>query len=259
MMKKILITLSLGLGLTFGVHAQAMTKAEKKAQIMREREEAMKEPADTKALFDSKEVNLAATATAPAGTAANAAATEAAPIVETTDKVVLKESEVPLHADAVKEKATTTSSLPRLVISLAVVFSLMGAGIFALKKWSKKRTTNNSAMKIRVLTQHHLGPKKSIAIIQVAGESILVGITDHNISMLKTLALIDDEIPQGEPNKFDDALYNFEEEQGEIGQHFSQKTNRRDESHEPDDFALRGISEIRDVVSRKLKGMRQME
>jgi flagellar protein FliO/FliZ len=257
MMKKILLTLSLGFGLTFGVHAQAVTKAEKKAQIMRERDEAMKEPAEATALFDAKEVNLAGTVAAPA--AATAANTEAAPIPETAEKVVLKESEVPLHVDAVKEKAITTSSLPRLVISLSVVFSLMGAGIFALKKWSKKRTTNNSAMKIRVLTQHHLGPKKSIAIIQVAGESILVGITDHNISMLKTLALIDDEIPQGEPNKFDDALYNFEEEQGEIGQHFSQKTSRREETSEPDDFALRGISEIRDVVSRKLKGMRQME
>ncbi len=255
MMKILFICLSLGLGLNAG----AATKADAKSKIMREREQAMKET-DNTTLFDSKEVKLAPVAAAePAKepTASETAPVTAAATTAPAEKIAVKESEVPIATESVKEKSATPSSLPRLVISLAVVFSLMGAVIFALKKWSKKRLTQNSAMKIRILTQHHLGPKKSIAIIQVAGESILVGITDHNISMLKTLALIDDEIPQGEPNKFDDALYNFEEEQGEIGQHFSQKRNQ--EAVEPDDFALRGISEIRDVVSRKLKGMRQME
>ncbi len=209
------------------------------ADIMQEREQV-----EAKTLFDSKEVNLNKDAKPEV-----AAETKPAAAV----LPVLKESEVPVQFDSVKEKSNEKGSLGRVLISLGVVFSLLGAAIYGLKKWSKKREILTGGMKIRVMTQHHLGPKKSIAIIQVAGESILVGITDHNISMLKTLALIDDEIPADQPNKFDDALYNFEEEAGEIGKHFSQPKD------EVDDFALRGISEIRDVVSKRLKGMRQIE
>ncbi len=232
-------SLILALSLTFVSHSFAETK------VMQERDQVMKDTGtEAKTLFDSKEVNLdkAVKAESPKITAAS----------ET-----LKESEVPVQFDAVKEKANEKGSMSRILISLGVVFSLMGGAIFALKTWSKKRSVQTSGMSIRVLTQHHLGPKKSIAIIQVAGESILVGITDHNISMLKTLALIDDEIPTDQPNKFDDALYNYEEEEGEIGKHFSR--NKEKEEVEPDDFALRGISEIRDVVSKRLKGMRQIE
>lgn len=238
------------LALSFGLAAPsfAATKtADAQSNLMHERDEALKDTPDTKtekALFDAKEVNLDKTPLTAAAVAPTASAN-------------LKESEVPVHFDSAKEKAADKTSLPRVLISLIVVFSLLGAATFALKKWTKKRVIQNGGMKIRILTQHHLGPKKSLAIVQVAGESILIGLTDQNISMLKTLSLIDDEIPAGQPNKFDEALYNFEEEAGEIGKHFSQA--KEDAQNEPDDFALRGISEIRDVVSRRLKGMRQLE
>ncbi len=231
----ILIALALG----FAAPCFAATP-DAQTNLMKERDQALKDSPPTKTLFDSKEVNLDKTT---------------APIVAAAP--VLKESEVPVQFDSTKEKFTEKTSLPRVLISLVVVFSLLGAGTLALKKWTKQRVTQNGGMKIRILTQHHLGPKKSLAIVQVAGESILIGLTDQNISMLKTLSLIDDEIPVGQPNKFDDALYNFEEEEGEIGKHFSQP--REEAQNEPDDFALRGISEIRDVVSRRLKGMRQLE
>lgn len=233
MFAKLILAFSLG----FACQSFAETK------LMQERDQAMKDSTATEAktLFDSKEVNL------------NKSVKADISVPSTAATQTLKESEVPVQFDAVKEKANDKGSLARVLISLGVVFSLLGGATFGLKKWSKKREILTGGMKIRVLTQHHLGPKKSIAIIQVAGESILVGITDHNISMLKTLALIDDEIPADQPNKFDDALYNYEEEAGEIGKHFSQPKD------EPDDFALRGISEIRDVVSRRLKGMRQIE
>ena len=61
-------------------------------------------------------------------------------------------------------------------------------------------------MQIKVLSQHYLGPKKSLVIVRVAGESILVGVTDSNISMIKSLALIDDEVPVETPKNFADAL-----------------------------------------------------
>ena len=248
-----LIALVIGLATTsFGATATGATKStEAASNLMKERAEALKDVGDSKGLFEAKEINLD-----KAGSTQEKASTAAT----TIESQSLKESEVPIRLDATKDKAPEKTSLARVLISLVVVFSLLGGSIFALKNWSKKREVQSGGMKIRVLTQHHLGPKKSLAIIQVAGESILVGITDQNISMLKTLALIDDEIPAGQPNKFDDALYNYEEEAGEIGKHFATTKNRAaNEAVEPDEFALRGISEIRDVVSRRLKGMRQIE
>ncbi len=229
-----------------GTGFAAINSIDVPSSLMQERAEAMKDSAEAKTLFDAKEINLDKTIAAKELTGSTAKMQN------------LKESEVPVHFDSVKEKSAEKTSLPRILISLAVVFSLLGGAIFALKNWTKTRSVQNGGVKIRILTQHHLGPKKSLAIVQVAGESILIGITDQNISMLKSLALIDDEIPAGQPNKFDDALYNYEEEAGEIGKHFSLQKESPAVS-EPEEFALRGISEIRDVVSRRLKGMRHIE
>ena len=133
--------------------------ADAQSNIMREREEAMKDAdggAPKSTLFDAKDVKLA-----PVPNAATSLATpDAAPSVAAPEKISLKESEVPVHVDTLKDHVTTPSSVPRLVISLAIVMSLMGAVIFALKKWSKKRGPQNGAMKIRILTQHHLGRER---------------------------------------------------------------------------------------------------
>ena len=45
-----------------------------------------------------------------------------------------------------------------------------------------------------------------MAIIRVAGESILIGVTDSHISMIKSLSLIDDEVPSEVPQKFAEVM-----------------------------------------------------
>jgi flagellar protein FliO/FliZ len=96
-------------------------------------------------------------------------------------------------------------------------------------------------MQIKVLSQHHLGPKKSLAIIHVAGESMLVGITDNNISMIKSLSLIDDEVPADMPNTF--------------GQTMAKKANEAQPMIDDldEEFSFAGVT---DTVSKKIKSMR---
>ena len=132
---------------------------------------------------------------------------------ETINK--LPESEIPVLNTAQNEKKEAGSNFPRLMLTLGVLVVVLGAATLAMKRWSARSQKGNQNTKIRVLTQHHLGPKKAIAIIQVAGESILIGITDQNISMLKTLSLIDDEIPEQVPRHFDRTLADFDEEAGD--------------------------------------------
>lgn len=162
------------------------------------------------------------------------------------------ESEIPVFADKAEVKKAAGSSLERLVITLFVICALLAAALFGLKRWAARRGKNVSTpTKINVLTQHHLGPKKSLAIIQVAGEAILIGITDQNISMLKTLALIDDEVPDLVPKNFADELDN-EPTQDQVNE---ARRNLVEEGYEDDEetenFALRGLNDVRDMVTTR--------
>lgn len=158
-----------------------------------------------------------------------------APVKEVIAK--LPETEIPVLTGAKQAKRAEGGSLSRILTTLGVMTVLMGALFIGLKRWAARRGANVNNPKIKVLTQHSLGPKKSLAIIHVAGESILIGVTDHNISMLKTLSLIDDEVPESVPNHFGAALSGLEEEEEAFD----------------DEFAVRGIGEIRDKVSSRLK------
>jgi flagellar protein FliO/FliZ len=76
-------------------------------------------------------------------------------------------------------------------------------------------------------------------IVQVAGETLLLGVTDHNITMLKTLALIDDEVPAELPQKFNHTMEDF------IG-----------DEEEP--LIMQGLDQVRDTVSARLKNLRNL-
>lgn len=179
--------------------------------------------------------------------AAAEAAADAAASAPTLKKDKRPESEIPVFTDKSEVKKAAGSSLERLVMTLFVICALLGATLFGLKRWAARRGKNvASPTKIQILTQHHLGPKKSLAIIQVAGEAILIGITDQNISMLKTLALIDDEVPGHVPRNFVDELDN-DETAAEARQALA------DEGFdgEPENFAMKGLNDVRDMVSTR--------
>lgn len=192
---------------------------------------------------------------APTSAAVSAASTEAAPVapvrvaasapaekdvpIKTSTRDSRPESEIPVFAASAEKKQQASTGIERLVITLFVLCVVLAAAVYGLKKWSiRKKAGANSPTKIQVLTQHYLGPKKSLAIIQVAGEAVLIGITDHNISMLKTLALIDDEVPGVVPKNFADQL----DEEG---------FERENDDEVSENFAMKGLGEVRDIVSTR--------
>ena len=130
------------------------------------------------------------------------------------------------------------------------------------------------------MAQHYLGPKKSLAVVRVAGESILVGITDNNINMIKSLALLDEEIPDVTPNDFNQLIEKDDElstskvkDQVQMSaKASSSKSSNNTYSRasvkssvkaqvnenmdaEDDEFSIKGI---KDIVSSKLKNMRSI-
>jgi flagellar protein FliO/FliZ len=186
---------------------------------------------------------------------ANVQGTEAQPILETAPvvqktaaaKATLKEDEIPLNVDLSKKASDTASTSSRLLITFFILFAIVGTSYYLVRKYKLSNNINKSNKQIKVISQHYLGPKKSLAIIHVAGESILIGVTDSNISMIKSLSLIDDEVPTNLPQNFADSL----EMKSEPAAGATAKPVQPDELEE--EFSFAGV---RDTVSKKIKSMR---
>jgi flagellar protein FliO/FliZ len=159
-----------------------------------------------------------------------------------------KESEIPLNLNAPKKASEDSHPIFKIIL----IFSMMGvvgAGAYIyLRKYSKNNFAAGKNNQIKVLTQHYLGPKKSLAIIRVAGESILIGVTENNINMIKSLALLDDEVPEEVHSS------NFADIFAGVPAAKSKSDQVAEEAEE--EFSIRGV---KDVVSKKLKGMRSFQ
>lgn len=205
-----------------------------------------------------------AAATAVVNPASEEGAAVAGALTETSTAAVpkidnRKESEIPLNLEGKKKASEDGSSLFRIVMSLAVL-GVVGTGAFIfLRKYSVPKAAKHQTQ-IKVLQQHYLGPKKSLAIVRVAGESILIGITDNNINMIKSLSLLDDEVPEEAPQSFGKVL-------GSSGASFEDRdedqeeapVRRRAKSKDLDSDEEFAISGIKDIVSKRLKGMRSFQ
>jgi flagellar protein FliO/FliZ len=160
-----------------------------------------------------------------------------------------KESEIPLNLDSPKKSADDGHPFFKFLLAVSLMGVVGTGAFFFIRKYSKNNFAINKHNQIKVLTQHYLGPKKSLAIIRVAGESILIGVTEQNISMIKSLSLLDDEVPNETPQEFSGLIQQSEEENPPDTVQF------RVDSEE-DEFSIRGI---KDVVSKRLKGMRSFQ
>jgi flagellar protein FliO/FliZ len=172
------------------------------------------------------------------------------------DTEKLPEDKIPVLAGAKEAKKASTSPFNKMMFTLGVLALLLGALCLGLRRWIKANPKLKQNTKIKVITQHHLGPKKSLAIVNVAGESLLIGVTDHNISMLKTLSLLEEELPEDVPRNFNRAMDDFQDEEEAFEPSRPSKAARSRVQHEDEDFTISGLSEIRDSVSGRLRNMK---
>jgi len=196
--------------------------------LMANAEETLK-PQPPKSFDEEKEISLT-----QIETAANDAAQAKA---ESKKAEVKKESEIPVLTESKKKEAGSMGIWQRLMMSAVIVLVAVGALTVLLKKYRSKHASQNKGLKIKILSQQFLGPKKSLVIVEVAGESMLLGVTDHNVSLIRTLSLLEEEMPAQTPDTFSSALQGAT--QGEIDEDF-------------------GIAGIKDRVRFRLKNMRNL-
>ncbi len=161
-----------------------------------------------------------------------------------------KESEILLNLESNKKAASEGGGVFRILFTLSMLGVVGTGAFFFLRKYKVPKAMKHQTQ-IKVLQQHYLGPKKSLAIVRVAGESILIGVTDHNISMIKSLSLLDDEVPEESPQNFGKVLDMAEDVDAPAPRKRSAKDLDLD-----DEFAISGI---KDIVSKRLKGMRSFQ
>lgn len=169
-----------------------------------------------------------------------------------------KETEIPVHLESNKKSLDETSPWLRMIGSLFIIGILAGAAWFYTKKMKYGNKKSSLAPEIKILSQHYLGPKKSLVIVRVAGESILLGVTDHNVNMIKNLSLLDEDVPEVVPQNFGNV---FNSKMNETIQETSQekvKENRNSKNNENDNEEF-SISGIKDVVTNRLKNMRSFQ
>ncbi len=77
----------------------------------------------------------------------------------------------------------------RMIASLLFVLALIIGGVFLLKKVPLyKRFMLNSKKPVSVITNVSLGHKRSICIVKVANEMLILGLTGTNISLLSKMS-----------------------------------------------------------------------
>lgn len=150
------------------------------------------------------------------------------------------ESQIPLLGVKAAAKAGGPGVPKKLMLGLVAVLGMAGVVIVALQKMGKNTGHTTLAKNINILTQKSLGPKKQLMLIQVAGETILLGVTDHNINHIKTLSLLEDELPNFIDPKFADSLKTKIEE-----------TKITEEQEVVDGFAISRLDDVKSAVTRK--------
>ena len=92
-----------------------------------------------------------------------------------------------------KQNPVQKKSMLRMLMSLGIIGGFGGILIFLAHWWRRNYQLTTQNKKIRILSQFYLGSKKRLMIIRVAGEHLLLGVTDSNISLIKPLSLIDED------------------------------------------------------------------
>ncbi len=155
------------------------------------------------------------------------------------------EKEIPLVSKNAKASVNTSSAIGRMAAGVGAVLLLLASVYFVNKKLNAKKAGaafNHDS--ITVVSQKYLGPKRTLTLVRVSGEYLLLGVTDHNISLIKQLSVIDDEIPNLVPQDFKSAVRKIESRDNED----SIDTQAQEIE---DSFSVSSLNDVRKIFQKR--------
>jgi flagellar biosynthetic protein FliO len=90
-------------------------------------------------------------------------------------------------AAAASETMNLMAAVARMAGALALVVGLLLLLIYILKKSGLAQGVKGGGTRIKIIETRMVAPKKYIAIADVAGQYMALGITEHNINLLTRL------------------------------------------------------------------------
>lgn len=80
-----------------------------------------------------------------------------------------------------------TSSIWRMLLSLAFVIAMVPVALFAIKKLQGVQQKLGKSS-ISIISVQSLGAKEKLIVVELEQQRLLLGVTSNNISLLKTLS-----------------------------------------------------------------------
>ena len=107
-----------------------------------------------------------------------------------SSNVIKKTSFDPFQSESKNESnhVGLVSSSLRMVTTLLLVLGLIFLLFFGFKKYVLKNTAFGGGKMVHILSTSFLAPKKNIALVEVAGEILVLGVSDQNISLLTSIS-----------------------------------------------------------------------
>jgi flagellar protein FliO/FliZ len=154
----------------------------------------------------------------------------------------------------IENKKDASIPFEQILIALNIFVMIAGGALVVLKKPNRPLVVNNQVGSIRIVSHHPVGPKQSVWVLQFAGESILMGVTEQNISMLKAVSVLDEKQQPMEkiPRTFTESLSEYNEDV------LASRQSANDLDEQSEEFFNRGLSEVRDVVANRLQNLRKV-
>ncbi len=157
------------------------------------------------------------------------------------------EKEIPLKVKNAKTEMTSTSGMGRIAAGFMALLVLMGSLFLINKKLKEKKSGaafNHDS--IKVVSQKYLGPKRQLTLVRVSGEYLLLGVTDHNISLIKQLSVIDDELPDLDPQDFKTAVKRMDARSNNVTSNFDNQAQEIEDS-----FSVSSLSDVKKIFQKR--------
>ncbi len=98
----------------------------------------------------------------------------------------------------------------QLIFAFGFLFIIMGAVLYAIKKWGRKFTGLENEATIKIIARNHIDTKNSLVVARVYEEEVLLGVGANGITLLSRFSPIGEDEIEANNNDNKDSIFDSE-------------------------------------------------